>query len=109
MAALPAPGVNYGLPTPLFREEEAEGKQRRNDMDFAFEAQKKRTEEQAEAAPEEAPEGRKVSFLSLFQEKTQEKAELSAEAPLDMLAASAIRNRQIRAITKRRRHSGHLR
>ena len=32
-------------------------------MDFAFEAQKKRTEEQAEAAPKEAPEGRKVSFL----------------------------------------------
>ena len=88
--------------TTAFRwEEEAEGRQRQNNVDFDFEALKKRAEEQAE----EAPEGRKVSFLSPFQEKTQENTESPAEAPLNMLAASAIRNRQIRAITKRRRHT----
>jgi hypothetical protein len=97
MAVSPAPRANYGLPTPPFWEEGAEGRQRQNDVDFDFEAQKKRAEGQAE----EAPEGRKVSFLSPFQEKTQGNAELPAEAPLNMLAASAILNRQIRAITKR--------
>ena len=88
--------------TTAFRwEEEAEGRQRQNNVDFDFEALKKRAEEQAEEQAEEAPEGRKVSFLSSFQEKTQENTESPAEAPLNMLAASAIRNRQIRAITKR--------
>jgi hypothetical protein len=62
------------------------GGKRQDGADVDVKTQKKSAEEQAG----EAPEGRKVSFLSLFQEKTQENAELSAEAPLGMLMATAI-------------------
>jgi len=45
MAASPAPKANYGLSTPPFWEEDAEGKQRQNDVDFDFEALERRAEE----------------------------------------------------------------
>jgi len=62
------------------------GGKRRDGADVDVKTQKKSAEEQAR----KAPEGRKVSFLSLFQKKTQENAESSAEAPLGMLIATAI-------------------